>query len=49
MYKNIPVTEIIKIIENSLSNNDKISTKYKQDIMLLIQIITEKNYLQFIE
>jgi hypothetical protein len=37
MYEDTPIRETIGIIKNSLSNNDKISIKHKQELMVLIQ------------
>jgi hypothetical protein len=47
MYRNIPLSELTKIIKHILDNNSQISEKCKQGTVILLNTILNQNYLQF--
>jgi hypothetical protein len=49
MNANTSTAYIIPLIENTLHNEHKISTKQKQEVMILVKTVTEQKYLHFNE
>jgi hypothetical protein len=47
MYTNIPTNELKDIITNILNNDHYTSKKEKEEILNILDIILEQNYLQF--
>jgi hypothetical protein len=47
LYTNIPVKEVIQIIEKELGNNSNLNSSVKTEIIRLIKTTTEQNYFMF--
>jgi hypothetical protein len=47
MYTNIPRKDIINIINNVLQNNTEIQLNIRNDIIYILKIVMEQNYLKF--
>jgi hypothetical protein len=47
LYSNIPIQELIQIINTKLQNNDNITIQQKQETLLLVNTILNQNYIHY--